>query len=366
VKSSATAPAQPVIEADTWTQLQTGDLPGMVRHLRERGFPPEFIRAIMAAKLRELYADRMKAIDPNIENRPYWKNFSIDPKVQRAQMQLYREQQKELRALLGEEAEPRENINALFQGLRLETVPAEKLPEVQRILRDFDEARNDIYSSAGGGIIGQEIQKRVEAAQKEQRAALARLLTPQELEEWDLRNSDTARNVRYQLSAFNPTESEFRTIFKLQAEFDERFPRTMQIPNPEEQQRRGEAQRQLSEQIKATLGPARASEYDRANDFNYRQTSQLVARLELPAETTNQVYEVQNDIRKKMTNVMRENPGEAERAQQLAQLEAETQTRVTAILGTRGFEAYRQYGGSWMQSLRPRPAQGPAMTAPAR
>lgn len=359
------APTKPAVDVDTWTTLHTDDPGAMVQRLREGGFPPEFIRAIMAAQLREAYAPRLKALDPEVDKRPFWKNHTIDPKVQIAQMQLHREQQKALRALLGADADPRENMNALYQGLRFDSVPPEKLSDVQQLLREFEEARSDIYSSGGGVMIGPEIQKRVEALQKEHHAALGRVLTPPELEEWNLRNSDTARSIRYQLSAFNPSEEEFRTVFKLQGAFEELFPRVMSPSSPEEQQRRGEAQRQLTEQIKAALGPVRATEYERANDFNYRQTMQLVARLELPAVTTDQIYEVQKDIREKMNTVMRSSPAPAEREPQLAQLATEAETRVTSILGARGFEAYKQYGGSWMQSLRPRPAPN-AAPAPGR
>jgi hypothetical protein len=363
----ATQPARPVkpaIDTETWKNLRSDDLTTMVQRLRERGFPPEFIRAIIAAQLRELYTDRMKDADPDADQRPFWKNYSIDPKVRVAQYRLYREQQDILRTLLGAEADPRENMSALFRGLRFDTVPPEKLADVQGILRNFEAARSDLY--AGAGMIGPEIQKRVEALQKEQHAALAQVLTPQELEEWDVRNSDTARSLRYQLSAFDASEAEFRTLFKLQSEFEERFPRMTVIPSPEEQQRRSEAQRQLNEQIKAALGTTRGDEYARATDFSYRQTSQLVARLELPPATTTQIHEVQKEIREKMNAVMRSNPAPAERAEKFAQLAAEAETRVTSILGSRGFEAYKQYGGTWMQSMRPRPPSNAAVRSPAR
>jgi hypothetical protein len=36
-------------------------------------------------------------------------------------------------------------------------------------------------------------------------------------------------------------------------------------------------------------------------------------------------------------------------------LAAEAQTKVTDALGSHGYEAYKQYGGNWMQQLQPRP-----------
>jgi hypothetical protein len=127
-----------------------------------------------------------------------------------------------------------------------------------------------------------------------------------------------------------------------------------------------EEQRQLTEQIKAALGPVRATEYERATDFNYRQTSQLVTRLELPPATTEQVYGIQKDIREKMTAFARSSPSQADREQHFAQLAAEAETRVTALLGPNGFEAYKQHGGTWMQTLRPRAPGNAPVRAPAR
>lgn len=354
------------VDAGTWDTLNTTDLAAMVQRLRERGFPVEVIRAIIAAQLRELYAARERALDPTANGGSFWKNYSIDPKIQAARMQLYREQQKALRTLLGADAEPRDNINALYQGRRFDSVPADKVDAVQGVLRDFEDARQDLYSSAGG-TIGPELQKRIAALEKDQHDALARVLSPQELEEWDVRNSDSARSLRYQLSAFDPTEQEFRALYKLQAEFDERFGRLYVNPGPEELQRRGEAQRQMNDQIKAMLGPVRGAEYERANDYNYRQTSLLVARLEMPPETTNQIYAVQKDIQDRLRDTYRAGPDAvANRQSLLAALEQEAQARITSLLGTRGFEAYKQYGGIWMQSLRPRPPPAVPAAAPGK
>jgi hypothetical protein len=120
---------------------------------------------------------------------------------------------------------------------------------------------------------------------------------------------------------------------------------------------RSEAQKQFTEQIKASLGPERGAEYVRSQDFNYRQTSQLVARLALPAETANQIWSVQQDIQKRNESLAADRSTSPEqRTQQLAALMNEATARISATLGARGFEAYKQYGGRWMQQLQPRPA----------
>lgn len=354
---SATATTAPVIDDKVWEGLRSDELPTLLASLRAAGFPPHVVRAIMAAQLRERYSARMKALDPMAGIRPFWSSFSTDPKVQVASQALWREQQKALRELLGPE-DSTTSMDSLYQRRRLDGIPSEKIGDVQDLLRDFDDRRNDIYMSAGGGIMGTEIQAKVAAMEKEQQAALAKMLTPQELEQYNLRNSETARSLRGQLIAFNPSEEEFLAIYKVQAEFDERVGRQMRMLGPAEMTKRMEAQKQTNEQIKAALGPARGAEYERANDFSYRQTSQLVARLEMPPETTTKIWEVQKEIQKRAGELYRSNPPPADRQKQLDELNTEAQAKVTAVLGARGFEAYKDYGGTWMGMLKPRTATG--------
>jgi hypothetical protein len=238
-------------------------------------------------------------------------------------------------------------------------LPPEKLADAKRIVREFNDLRSDVYMSFGGPItLTTADREKLTALEKQMVSELRRIMSPAEFEQYELRGSNTANNLRYQLAVFDPTENEFRALFQLQRAFDERFSPMYGQPSQEEMRLRGEAQRQLNEQIKTTLGPVRAADYERATNYEYRTTSQLVARLELPPETTNQVYEVQKSILDKMNTMFRGSTSSTERDAKLGELAAEAQTKVTALLGARGFEAYKQFGGSWMQALRPRPAPG--------
>src|SRR5262245_41146713 len=53
--------AGPVIDATVWPALSSGDLPSLVTRLREAGFPPGVVRAIVSAQLSEQFAARRKA-----------------------------------------------------------------------------------------------------------------------------------------------------------------------------------------------------------------------------------------------------------------------------------------------------------------
>jgi hypothetical protein len=234
-------------------------------------------------------------------------------------------------------------------------MPPEKTGDVRRILAEFDDRRADAMGA--GGMLGPEQIRRLSALEQQQREALAGLLTPEELEHYLLRNSETAQRVRNQLSAFDPNEEEFRAIYRIQAEFDAQFGMISGPLSPEDQQRRGMAQQAMNEQIKAMLGPVRGAEFERANDYSYRQSAQLINRLELPSEITAHIWGVKQEIESRAMAIRRDGSiASADRTQQLAALADEAASKITPLLGgTHGFEAYRQYGGTWMNSLRMSP-----------
>lgn len=90
----AASPGPAPIDPATWSKLQTDDLPALVTRLRAAGFPPDVIRAMLNGLLTEQFAARRRALDPDSANRPFWKDRAPDLKLQLAQFQLYREQEK--------------------------------------------------------------------------------------------------------------------------------------------------------------------------------------------------------------------------------------------------------------------------------
>jgi hypothetical protein len=356
---TAAAVAQPpAINADVWPALDSAEAAKLIERLEKSGFPSDIIRALISAQIREQHAARRKALLGAAGDRPFWKDSIPDPKTQMALRELDREHRKQMRELFGDDAEAEsDSIRNLYQTRTLSFLPSEKADEIRRLMRDHDERRSDMFASGLGGPIDRE---KTMALEKERDAAIAQLLSPDELREYNVRNSYAANSLREQLTAFNPTEEEFRTIFKLREPFEERFDQRYQTGIVLANQERMNAEKALNDQIKAALAPARAAEYDRAIDFNYRRTSQLVSRLELPPETAANLWAVQQEFLERRRSGLSVTSPE-ERRQQLAQMQQEAVARVTPLLGgAQNVEVYKQYGGSWLDSLVPRTRPMPA------
>lgn len=354
-----TTPAPPpAYDAATWERLRTDDLPALVTRLREAGFPPLMVRALVQAQLEEELAARRKALIPDADSAPYWRNAVTDANAELALRQLSRENFKRMRELLGADADHFNPLNLARQNRQLAHLPAEKAEQVRQVMREFNDLRMDQYTSAiGFALVDRE---KIAALEKRQNQEIARLLSAAEFEEFELRSSYSANSLRSRLHAFDATEDEFRMMFRIMRPFEDQYAPMYAPSPPEVSRRRAENQRQVNEQIKAALGPVRGAEFERASNFEYGRTSQLVARLQLPPETTGRLWEVQQEFQKRAQGIQAERELAVEqRNQQLAALTSEAAAKLKPLLGgDRGFEAYRQ-NTYWLNNLVPRPALTP-------
>lgn len=361
------AATEPGVAPGTWAALQSPEATVLTDRLRAAGFPADVVRAVISAQISEQMSARRKALmPPNSDSLPFWKTPVQDAKALQASRDLTREQQKLLRNALGADADANDPLTLARMRQRFGDLPPDKMQQVQALTRSIDEKRMEMY--AGGVTLDREKQRALEL---EQETALQAILTPAEYTDYQLRTSNTASQMRYDLVGFNPTEQEFRALFELRKPVDEQYSmNTPTIPSQETMRLRTEAMAKINEAFKATLSPERAALYDRAQDNDYRRGSQLVARLELPAETNDRLYDVRKSFEPRVNAIRmdRQMPA-AQRNEALAALQQEAVAAVTPLLGNaRYIDTYRQYGGNWITSMVPRvaaPPPGAARGGPA-
>jgi hypothetical protein len=339
----------------TWASLKGEDLKSLVARLRATGFPPGVIRAIVKAQLDEQLRAQRKELVDRTGSRPYWsaRFGNFDPKTLTALRNINIEENKTIRDLVGTDDDPGNPFGNAFRQDSMSGLSKEKYSSIQAIQSDFNEMRNNVYGDTNGVMLPEDKEK-MDYLQKEEKAEIAAELSPEELFEYQLRTSNTAGQLRSKLSAFNPTEDEFRAIFKAQQDFDKQYGSVDEPLSPDQQKEREAHQPELLAKIQDAVGPDRMADYRMQTDPNYQQVSRLVDRLELPAAATQQVVEVQSEISKR-ADAIRKDPSlsDADRGSQLAALADEATGRITAVMGDRGMEAYKQNGGGWLQALKP-------------
>ncbi len=353
--AASDAAAQTAQLAKSWAELQTGDLNTLVARLKAAGFSTSMIRAIVFAQVNEQFAARRKELAGNQTEQPFWKNqrsAMMDPKIMTALRDLGKEQMALMKSLLGPEGVPGSDEMNAWQRRQFGNLTPEKLTQLQSINTDYSELQQEIMQKANGVILPEDREK-LAFLEKEKLADIAKTLTPQEFEDFQLRSSNTANQLRGQLGSFNTTEAEFRALYKAAAAIDEKY-RTAGTRNPGDYQNR---QADMLTQAKAVLTPERFAAYNLATDPQSRQVSSLVARLELPPATTQQVVSLQQDFQNRQRALMTNRElTPANRTAQQAALLQEATAKLSTTLTPRGLEAYKQNGGQWLESLKPRPA----------
>jgi hypothetical protein len=94
----------------------------------------------------------------------------------------------------------------------------DKYVELLRLQEDYHVIHESIHATVTSPAEAKQLH---EYAEREARADVESLLTPAELEEWDLRNSGAAAKVKSRLAGRTATEEEFRRLFREQRALDQ-------------------------------------------------------------------------------------------------------------------------------------------------
>jgi hypothetical protein len=344
---AANAPVDP----RTWASLKTGDLRSLAGRLRAAGFPAKLVRTIVQAQIDEQFRPRREALVAHLSAAPFWDvHFNnMDPKFMADLNAISREEAKAIKEILGPDASPPDPIGNMMTQNQRGSVPPEKYARVQAILNDYNEMRNEVTSGTNGVFLPED-QEKLGYLGKQQQADLEGVLTPDEMLEYKLRNGQNASMLRYALQGFNPTEDEFRSIFKAQDDFDRQYGSNNGPLTQEQVKARQDHQADLDAQIQDALGSDRYAEYKRDTAPGYVELSKFVERLGLPSSTTEQVTAVKDDFSRRVDAIRKDQSlSPPDRASQLAALLDESSGKLSEVMGDQAFADYKQTQGWWLR-----------------
>jgi LysM repeat protein len=284
--SFATNQAKPNIvlrrQLFSWREVESADYPTYVANLRSIGCPEQTVRDIIIADVNVVYS-RKRALDLVTADQQWWRSVP-DPNVVRAAAQKVRELEVERRSLLtrllGPNWETGDLVSiprpsrpgVLLDGATLGSLSVETKQAVQNVSTRSQErmqAYLDAQRNAGKDPDPVELAK----LRQQTRDDLARLLSPPELEEFLLRYSQVANDLRAdfgQLHFFDPTPDEFRAVFRATDALDQRIQLLADAKDPGSLQARKALEDQRENAIKTALGPKRYEQYRLLHDPTYR------------------------------------------------------------------------------------------------
>ena len=346
----------------SWSSLESTNYYIYIANLRNFGCPEETIKDIILTDIAKVYAKKRSDIKRRGQPYKYWApvdlNNTVDPKLQRQLTELDREQRNLVRNLLGVDmqVELAKYWEDDFDPAVYDFLPADKREQVLALKTKYEELENEIYMRAQGIVLDQDEQALRQIEQQRQ-VELANLLSPQELEEYELRNSHISENLRNQLSGFEPTEEEFRRLFRLQKDFEDQINRALPNAGSDEVQAeiraraQEEGQRALQDEMQKVLGKDRFAQWQQSQDPDYKALVQIADRYNLPTETSQKIYsyKVQAEQQKQQIEA---NASLTEEQKQRARdaIAQETEDWVKKTMGPI-YGSYIKVAGQWIQGL---------------
>ena len=267
----------------SWSHVESPDYATYIANLRSIGCPEQTIRDIIIADVNALYAKRRatEIISPQQE----WWRSEPSPQVVKLAADKYIALDNERRALLtrllGGDWEggdlaglPRPSRPGItLDGPVLGTLPVETKQSVANISAQAQDRMQEYLQQmreAGKDPDPAELAR----MRQDTRNQLAAVLSPAQLEEYLLRYSQTANDLRADLGKmkyFNATPDEFRAIFRATDSLNQQIQLLGPANDPVTASQRASLEQQRDNAIRLALGQSRFQQFQKLQDPLYQQ-----------------------------------------------------------------------------------------------
>lgn len=342
-----------------WRTPQTdADYRALAADLRAAGVPPRLIFTV----LRDLYRHQKLAASP-LANAPYWQRRTVEMSAE--MRALSRKIENEVETLLGPIANPAARLTSVARARRYGDLPDAKIDLIAGIERDYQEIQTDIYSAVGPGAFGPEEsaarQKQANLLKAEMRADLAKVLAPAELEAFELRTSDAARQLAYSVRDLSLSAGEFSALYRARQALEVAVASLSSAPVEQFAQRRA-AQASYFSAARGVLTDDRFYPFLAANDPDYRSIANLGSQFpQMTSAASYQVWQLKNQLEEARTSLLRSRPS----PEAVQRAYADWNAQLESLLGTAAADAFRKTAsGRAFNAPVPRPATPIAPASP--
>jgi hypothetical protein len=343
-----------------WTAIQSADWKVYVKNLRATGCPEETTRDIIFAEVNKTYAARWRSIDGD-DGKKYWvsKRQGWWGHARQKQFNALEREKKELiEQILGVDADAQLrkylvlNYDAAEEDVRrLDFLPANRREKLNKVMDKDDKAIHAVWlKQEPGGGLPPAGQHELNVALQQRNKDLAKMLSSAEMEEYDLRNSQQAKDLRRQLYGFEATETEFWVIFTAQKKLQDKFTDLPYNSTDETiNQKRAVAAEVTETEIRGAIGEKRYTEYLRVKTVQYQQLLNFTDEFELSRDIANRACEIIERAGASLKRVHGDTSLSAEQRQaRIAAVQAETDQALAQAMGEKGLKYYKQNYGGWL------------------
>ncbi|MBA4136412.1 MAG: hypothetical protein C0518_03750 [Opitutus sp.] len=319
-----------------WRPPQTdADFRTLALDLRAAGVPPRLIYAA----LRDLYRQQKLANSP-LATAPYWKRRAVE--ALKEMREIYRQTERQVEELIGAVASPAERLGSVARARRYGDLPDAKIDQIARVERDYQEMQVDVFSAIAPGAYSSEEmtehRKKTDLLKAEMRADLAKFLTPAELNSFELRNSDIARQLAATVREVPLSADAFSALYAARQAFETATASSPTNSLDQFAQRRA-AQAAYIETARGILPDDSFYPFIAANESDYRTIAALGAQFaQVTPATAYQVWQLKNQFDQARSALLRSRPS----AEAIQSAYADWNAQLENLIGKAASDAYRQ------------------------
>ncbi|MGI8966518.1 MAG: hypothetical protein ACR2H1_10590, partial [Limisphaerales bacterium] len=207
--------AAPAEKKFSWLNVEPPDYREYLANLRAINCPEETIRDIIIADIsRDYYKKLLAHFRTRKTTGHYWESKNQDGwwEEQKVPSKIRRERDALIRELLG--GEVWQEMQKWFEGTNQNDywnfISKEKLDQIQVVSRKYSDIENEIKSRTKGYWV-ESAEAELKQLPERKRAEMEQILSPNDLEEYEMRESKAADYVRREwLEGFDATEQEYR------------------------------------------------------------------------------------------------------------------------------------------------------------
>jgi len=306
--------AQPAPASKTfgWQDVESPEYLKYIANLRLVGCPNEKVQQIILSDISQLI-DQKRLKEAVAHDIPWWKmepnQYLMVNVMQEKGRVLEEERHALIEKLLGPDApideEKSESLlwNVQLTGPVLGALPAKTHNIVQEICQRSVERHQSYQWSRFNE--GQPINPVELAKLREQtRADLRQVLSPEQVEEFTLRYSHNAHQLRMELAGMDPTPDEFRKIFRAIDAGDHQMQMEFGGPEAMSPKQRERYERQRDAAIKDILSPARFEAYLMTKDPLYRQAQMTAMQYGAPSRAVMPIYNMTKALENRRQQIL--------------------------------------------------------------
>lgn len=335
----------------TWEEVESDNYVTYIKNLRDIGCPDSTIRDIIVADVDELYVHRRMTEVVSADHQ-WWTsepNMDVIQKAADKLKSLETERRALLTRLLGSGWETASNPlpPATRTGVSLTgPVLGELDPQTKQAVYDIaaqTQQKIDAYQEAqrkeGKELDPAELAK----LRQDSRVQLANVLNPAQMEEFLLRYSNTAFQMRSELNGLDLTPDEFRTLFQARDTIEQETDIQYVGNDTAKLKHKQELENQREAAMEKALGKERYANYLLNQDPVFQQSRATAEQIGAPAQLVLPIYQINQLTEAERRRISNDSTLSAEeKIDAIAAAQAEQQKSLEKILGPEYLQRYLQ------------------------